>query len=156
LNIEHSDIYIVDKNGRTIYLNAMNDITYESKFYVFNKTFYKEQLVKIFEENCEKCAHNYNNQNSNIPSAMTSISFDSFSVNNPIFEQNNKLLEKFGLHHTDFRKINEFLADTFDNVKIIFKNLKTNSKISEKIIDNYKFQYNSLECIYKNISMLYE
>jgi hypothetical protein len=132
----------------------MNELNYESKFFVFNKTFYKEQLAKIFEENCEKAAGNINSNY--LPANMLNISFDSYSVNNPIFEQNSKLLEKFGLHHTDFRKINEFLAETYDSVKFYFRNIKANKLIWEKISDNYKLQYSSLEVIYKNITNLYE
>jgi hypothetical protein len=132
----------------------MNDINYESRFFIFSKIFYRDQLIKIFEENCDKASNGvFSNY---LPTSMLNISFDSYSVNNPIFEQNAKVLEKYGLHHTDFRKVNEFLADTYDACKISFRNLKINKSICEKILENYKYQFQSLECIYKNVSALFE
>jgi len=161
LSLEQNDIYILDKNGRTIYFNTMNEINYDSKFFIFNKTFYKDRLVKIFEENVDKIngtflsSNNLNYMPSNIILAISDFSnliFDHSTYNN----QAVKLFEKHSTSPMELKKIADTLLENFENAKTFFKALKLNVKICEKIRDNYSYQYNSLECIYKNISVLYE
>jgi hypothetical protein len=133
----------------------MNEINYDSKFFIFNKTFYKEQLIRIFEENLEKFTNTYSS-NTSIQSLPTNLIIENFNIHNTVFEQNSKILERYGFSINDFKKINDSLIESFKSSKLVYKTLKTNNKICEKIRENYNYQYNSLECIYKNISILYE
>jgi hypothetical protein len=153
MGLEQNDIYLLDKNGKTIYFNTLNEINYDSsKFYIFNKTFYKEQLVKIFEENCDKIVNQFSNINF-LPSNLMS------SVNMLYNETNLNSLEKTpiaGINVLELRKIYETLVESLEDCKLSYKNFKINSKICEKIRDNYNYQFNSLEGIFKNISNLYE
>lgn len=136
----------------------MNDINYDSKFYIFNKTFYKEQLIKIFEENIDKITTTYmaNTNTSYFPSAYSTFTYEPINFNNPVYEQNQKVFEKYGISLVDLKKINESFSDNYDMVKLLFRNLKINHKVCEKIKENYNNQYGSLECVYRNISVLYE
>lgn len=141
----------------------MNDVNYEpsSRFFIFNKTFYKEQLIKIFEENVDKInqTHMSSSNSSYLPNNMLGANLNQSIdqiLNSQSFEQNSKILDKYGITLPELKKLNENLTDSYDNIKGIFKSSKVNSKICEKIRDNYNFQFHSLECIYKNISVLYE
>jgi hypothetical protein len=154
MSLEHNDIYLLDKSGRTIYFNSMHEVNYDSKIFIFNKTFYKDRLVKIFEENVDKISHNLLNSNF-LPSSFNEISTVIESLNF-FFSSNLNMFEKNGLNLNDFKKLYESLLENFESSKIIFKSVKINMKICDKIRDNYNFQYNSLESIYKNISVLYE
>jgi hypothetical protein len=146
----------LDKNGKTVYFNSLNEINYESKFFIFNKTFYKEQLVKIFEENVDKINNTYlSSSNTNaIPSyilqGIEPLTSNFHSLDSKIFN------EKTGMTTQEVKKVHDTLFETFDLVKSSFKNLKMYSKICDKIKENYSYQYTSLECVYKNISILYE
>jgi hypothetical protein len=137
----------------------MNEVNYDSKFFIFNKTFCKDHLVKIFEENVEKIQTTHlSNSNANyMPSMINLINFDSLFTTS-FYEgmKDSKFEEKSGLTSEGLKALSENFVETFDTVKILFKSLKINMRICEKIRDNYNYQYNSLECIYKNISLLYE
>ena len=133
----------------------MNEINYDSKFFIFNKTFYKEQLIRIFEENLEKFTNTYSSSTS-IQNLSTNLYIENYTIQNTLFEQNSKIFEKYGFSMNELKKINDTLLESFESSKLVYKTLKTNNKICEKIRENYNYQYNSLECIYKNISILYE
>ncbi len=160
MSLEQNDIYLLDKNGRTIYFNSIHEVNYESKFFIFNKTFYKDRLVKIFEENVEKINGTLSSNNNlnylsnfNVNSEFNSNLFDFNSYNNQTIT---KLFDKHLLSANDLKKMGDNLTEAFDTAKNHFKAVKINIKVCEKIRDNYSYQYNSLECIYKNISVLYE
>jgi len=63
MNLDPNDVYIIDKNGKTIYTNSLSEINYDSKFFIFNRIFYKEKLVKIYEESIEKINMAYSSIN---------------------------------------------------------------------------------------------
>lgn len=161
MSLEQNDIYLLDKNGRTIYFNAMHEVNYDSKIFIFNKTFYKERLIKIFEENIEKISAPYlSSSNLNfLPASITNHnSILEFHQN--MFENNSltnySKLDKACFSFLELKKLSENLLENFENAKSIFKSVKVNVKICDKVRDNYNYQYNSLESIYKNISVLYE
>lgn len=165
MSLEQNDIYLLDKNGRTIYFNAMHEVNYDSKFFIFNKTFYKDRLVKIFEESVDKINSVYasNNNLNYLPPNLNSVINQDFAsaLNDFIFlnssnSPSTKLFEKNSIAPSDLKKISETLIESFENAKNIYKSLKIGVKVCEKIRDNYNYQYNSLECVYKNISVLYE
>lgn len=155
MSLEQNDIYLIDKSGRTVYFNSMHEVTYDSKIFIFNKTFYKERLIKIFEENIEKFSHNFLT-NSFLPSSLNESTSIIESLNIIIQSNNANFSEKFGINFPELKKIYENNLELFENAKIAYKSLKINMKICDKIRDNYNYQYNSLESIYKNISVLYE
>jgi hypothetical protein len=163
MSLEQNDIYLLDKSGRTIYFNALHEVNYDSKFFIFNKTFYKDRLIKIFEENVEKINNTYlSNTNSNfLPTSISNVTIDISSLCENLNNCSSANLvksyfEKNSISSSELNKLSENLLECFETSKNIFKTLKINVKICEKIRDNYNYQYNSLECIYKNISVLYE
>jgi len=159
MNLDQNEIYIVDKNGKTIYFHSMHEVNYDSKFFIFNKTFNKDQIVKIFEENVEKIQSTQLSINSGnyMPSIISVINLDSL-FDNDFYDgiKDTKFEEKYGISVSELKSLSEGFMETFDTVKTLFKSLKINMRVCEKIRDNYNYQYNSLECIYKNISLLYE
>jgi len=151
MNIEPSEIYLLDKTGKTIFFSNTNDInSTENRFFIFNKVFNKDFLLKIFEENIDKLITNIK---VNFPS-----SFSSFTDTLKIWTNDHyaKVFDKYGLNFNEMKGIEEFLFEAFNKSKNIFKSIKIQNSIGEKIKENYSYQYNSLECIYKNISNLYE
>lgn len=157
MNLDQNDTTIVDKNGKTIYSHSMNEVNYDSKFFIFNKNFNKDQLQKIFDENIEKIQSTHLSNSSINYLPIININFDSF-FNSSLYDliKDTKLEEKCGLSNNELKALSESFLETYDIVKSLCKSLKINMRICEKIRDNYNYQYNSLECIYKNISLLYE
>jgi hypothetical protein len=131
----------------------MHDINYDSRFFIFNKIIYKEPLIKIFDENIEKIATSFLSTAS-ISNLFANYVIEPININNAIYD--NKFFEKYGFSTSELRKLNETLLDSFESAKNAYKTYKLNLKLCEKIRDNYSSQYNSLDCIYKNVSSLYE
>lgn len=151
--LDNNDIYLLDKSGRTVYFNQMQEANYDSKIFIFNKTFYKERLVKIFEENIEKLTTNFisNNNLNYLPPAISGI--PDLNLNDSILTSK---MEKIQLYPNEIKKVWSELLETYEAAKLVFRSIKMNAKICDKIRDNYSYQYNSLESIYRNISVLYE
>jgi hypothetical protein len=144
MNIDQNEICLFDRNGKSINLNEI--ISQESKFFIFNKVFYKEQLIKIFDENVSKYISSFNNNNI-VNLEISPLKFLSNEINT---------LDKFNLSENDIKSCDENLVSSFEACKGSFKLIKQNTRICEKMKENYSFQFNSLECLYKNISNLYE
>jgi len=157
MNLEQNDIYIIDKNGKTIYPNALSEITYESKFFIFNRMFYKDRLIKIYEESVEKINSSIllNNPSNYLPNNFVPFN-ESYDYYGTLFDLNSAIFEKNGIQINELKYIFDFMVDSNEELKKFILNYKIDNKICEKTRDNYNFQYNSLECIYKNISILYE
>ena len=157
MSLEQNDIYIIDKNGKTIYPNALADISYESKFFIFNRLFYKDRLIKIYEESVEKLNSSIliNNPNNYLPTNFIPFN-ESYDYYGTLFELNSSIFEKNRIQLNELKYIFDFIMDSNEELKKYIVNYKIDNKICEKTRDNYNFQYNSLECIYKNISILYE
>ena len=144
MGVDLNEICLFDKNGKN--LNLYEIASNESKFFIFNKVFYKEQLVKIFEENVSKYMSNINSSNI--------INLEVSAIK--LLTNELPLLEKCNLTEGDLKQIDESLISSFETCKSFYRNIKQNSRICEKMKENYSFQFNSLECLYKNISNLYE
>lgn len=144
MNIDSNEICLFDKNGKSINLYDVN--SQESKYFIFNKVFYKEQLIKIFDENVSKYVTNFNNsQQINLEVTPMKIMMNEMPM-----------LEKYNINENDLKVCDDMLINYFDSCKGSCKAIKQNTKICEKMKENYSFQFNSLECLYKNISNLYE
>ncbi len=165
MNLDPNDVYIIDKNGKTIYTNSLSEINYDSKFFIFNRIFYKEKLVKIYEESIEKINMAYSSINAsnifpptfnNIINQNNNANNESYEYFSTLFEMNSNIFEKNGISLSEIKSIFDFFAESIDTFKKCFLDFKIENKICDKTRDNYNFQYNSLECIYKNISILYE
>jgi hypothetical protein len=157
MGLEPNDIYLLDIRGKTIYLNDMSEVSPELKYFIFNKTFQKEQLMKIIEENIDKTISGVGISTNFIqPSNSNPPSLPDFNFTYPIIEQNAKMIEKCGITPNDIKVTYEQISLAYESAKTICKTVKTNLKLCDKIKDNFGYQYNSLECIYKNISFLYE
>jgi len=157
MSLDANDIYIIDKNGKTIYPNSLSEINYDSKFFIFNRIFYKDKLVKIYEESIEKINMTYNSMSSNnyLPPGLSNL-IESYEYYSTLFELNSSLFEKNGISLSEIKNIFEFFQECNDTLKKSYLEYKIENKVCDKTRDNYNFQYNSLECIYKNISILYE
>lgn len=157
MSLEPNDIYIIDKNGKTIYPNSLGEVNYDSKFFIFNRIFYKEKLIKIYEESLDKINYTYNSMNPNnyLPTNLI-LSNESYDYFGTLFEMNSTTFEKNGLQLNEVKYILDYFSECNETVKKYYLRYKIDNKICEKTRDNYNFQYNSLECIYKNISILYE
>jgi len=165
MSLDSNDIYIIDKNGKTIYPNSLFEINYDSKFFIFNRIFYKDKLIKIYEESIEKINTTYSSINANniLPSVFNNVFNYNNSSNNEsyeyfstLFEMNSNIFEKNGISLNEIKNIFDFFQECNDTFKKCYLDYKIENKICDKTRDNYNFQYNSLECIYKNISILYE
>jgi len=156
MNLDPNDIYIIDKNGKTIYTNTLPEINYDSKFFIFNRIFYKDKLIKIYEESIEKINTTFSSISANnyLPATLINLldSYDYFTL----FETNSAMIEINGISVSELKNIFDFFRECNDSVKKYYLDYKLENKICDKTRDNYNFQYNSLECIYKNISILYE
>lgn len=156
MNLDSNDIYLIDKNGKTIYTNTLSEINYDSKFFIFNRIFYKDKLLKIYEESIEKLNINFSSISASnyLPATLINL-MDSYDYIT-LFEMNSGIFEKNGITLIEIKNIFEFFRECNDSVKKYYLDYKLGNKICDKTRDNYNFQYNSLECIYKNISILYE
>jgi len=141
----------LDKSGKTIFFSNNNEInSSENRFFIFNKVFNKDLLLKLFEENVDKLISNVK---VTYPSSSSSFTETSRIWTN---DQYARGFERLGLSFPEMKVIEEFLFDANSKSKNIFKSIKVQNSISKKIKENFEYQYNSLECIYKNISQLYE
>ncbi len=157
MNLDSNDVYIIDKNGKTINPNSLSEISYDSKFFIFNKIFYKDKLIKIYEESIEKINMTYSSMSANnfLPPTLINL-LESYEYFFTLFEMNPVTFEKNSFSLIEIKNIFDFFNECNDSVKKYYLDYKLENKICDKTRDNYNFQYNSLECIYKNISILYE
>lgn len=157
MSLEPNDIYIIDKYGKTVYPNSLAEINGDTKFFIFNRVFYKEKLIKIFDESIEKIIYNYNNVKINncLPSNLVLFN-ETYDYFGTLFELNANIFEKYGIQISEIKFIFDFFLECNETLKKCYLNYRIENKKCEKTKDNYNFQYNSLECVYKNISILYE
>lgn len=144
MNVDQNEICLFDRNGKSINLNEI--VSQESKFFIFNKVFYKEQLIKIFDENVSKYISSFNNNNI-VNLDVSPLKFLSTEAS---------ALDKYNLSEGELKTYDEILVASFESSKGTYRLIKQNTRICEKMKENYSFQFNSLECLYKNISNLYE
>ena len=154
MNLDYSEIYILDKKGKTININT-ELATSETKFFIFNKIFYKDKLLKIFEDNIEKLL-NYINFSNYVPTSLTNLNLSNLINYSFLNETNTEQFDRLGTPLSEIKKVYELLVDNIDQGKEKYKNLKIQIKLCDKTKENYNLQFNSLESIYTNISGLYE
>ena len=141
-----NDILIYDNKGN-IY-NSINKMQFysNSKYFLYWKKYFKDEI---------------NNYKKNIEKKISNLSFPlSINLNSiPDVDSSMNILKKNSDKLTyspekileTYNKMTEF----FDKFKNIYKEMKINFKVCEKIKENYQNQYDGLENIFKNNSTLY-
>ena len=141
-----NDILIYDNKGN-IY-NSINKMQFysNSKYFLYWKKYFKDE-INNYKKNIEKKISNLSfplsiNLNSipDVDSSMNILKKNSDILSYPP----DKIMETYN-------KMTEF----FDKFKNIYKEMKINFKVCEKIKENYQNQYDGLENIFKNNSTLY-
>ena len=141
-----SDLLIYDNKGNTY--NSINKIQYfpNSKYFLYWKKYFKEG-IKYFKNHLEKKISNLT-----FPLSINLNSIPDVENSMAILKKNSNLLS----YSPD--KIMETynkMTDFFEEFKKIYREMKINFKICEKIKENYKNQFDGIDNIFKNNSTLY-
>jgi len=94
----------LDKSGKTIFFSNNNEInSSENRFFIFNKVFNKDLLLKIFEENVDKLISNvkvtYPSSSSSFTETLRIWTNDQYA----------RGFERLGLSFPEMKVIEEFL-----------------------------------------------
>jgi hypothetical protein len=141
-----NDILIYDNKGN-IY-NSINKMQFysNSKYFLYWKKYFKDE-INNYKKNIEKKISNLS-----FPLSINLNSIPDVDSSMNILKKNSDILtyspEKI---METYNKMTEF----FDKFKNIYKEMKINFKVCEKIKENYQNQYDGLENIFKNNSTLY-
>ncbi len=120
----------------------------EKRFFLFNKNFSKETIVGMYNEAIEKLI---STAKINLPSSF--FNYDKLNIgNNEVYT---KSLEMKGLSISELKQTEELYIKAFAKCKSLFRSIKANCYVCDKIKENYSSQYNSLESLYDNISAIY-
>ena len=125
--------------------NNENSINKNEKYFIFNKKYAKEPLLKILDESIKKIISNYDSK----------INLDMKNVPD-VYTHYNLLIEKSSLlkyiQVNDIKSTYEKMLEFFENYKVIFTTFKLNSHICEIIKNNYKNQNYSINALINNIN----
>ena len=125
--------------------NNENSTNKDEKYFIFNKKYAKEPLLKILDESIKKIISNYDSK----------INLDMKNVPD-VYTHYNLLIEKSSLlkyiQVNDIKSTYEKMLEFFENYKVIFTTFKLNSHICEIIKNNYKNQNYSINALINNIN----
>ena len=125
--------------------NNENSTNKDEKYFIFNKKYAKEPLLKMLDESIKKIISNYDSQ----------INLDMKNVPD-VYTHYNLLIEKSSLlkyiQVNDIKSTYEKMLEFFENYKVIFTTFKLNSHICEIIKNNYKNQNYSINALINNIN----
>ena len=134
---------IFSKNNGNNITNITNKK--EEKYFIFNKKYAKEPILKMLDESKQKIISNYDSH----------IELDMKNAPD-IYTHYNLLIEKSSLFKhieaNDIKLIYEKMIEFFGKYKDIYQNFKLNSHICEEIKNNYKNQNYSISALLNNIN----
>lgn len=156
--IKNQDIYVFNNNGDIITdienlfgnsNNNGNDLNKEEKYFIFNKKYEKEVILKMLDESTKKIISNYDSQLNldyqNLPDVYTHF--------NLLIEKSSQL--KY-IKADDIKYTYEKMLEFFENYKVIYTTFKLNSHICEIFKNNYKNQNYSINALISNINKISE
>ena len=144
---EESILYNIEGNN----ISNINDIFTEKKenqkFFLYNKKYDKELILKLLDEYIQKLISNYDSQlildKQNLP--------DIYSNENLLIENSSKL--KY-IEANDIKITFEKMLVYFENYKNIYTSFKVNSHICEEIKNNYKNINTGINILIDNINKI--
>ena len=144
---EESILYNIEGNN----ISNINDIFTEKKenqkFFLYNKKYDKELILKLLDEYIQKLISNYDSQlildKQNLP--------DIYSNENLLLENSSKL--KY-IEANDIKITFEKMLVYFENYKNIYTSFKVNSHICEEIKNNYKNINTGINILIDNINKI--
>ena len=145
--VQNKESIIYNNKGDII--TDINDIFFakNEKFFLFNKKYDKELVLKILDDSIKKLISNYDSQlildKQNLP--------DIYSNENLLIENSSKL--KF-IEANDIKITFEKMLEYFENYKNIYTSFKVNSHICEEIKNNYKNINASINILIDNINKI--
>lgn len=156
--IKSQDSYMFNNNGDIITdvenilgnsNNNGNDLNKEEKYFIFNKKYEKEVILKMLDESTKKIISNYDSQLNldyqNLPDVYTHF--------NLLIEKSSQL--KY-IKADDIKYTYEKMLEFFENYKVIYTTFKLNSHICEIFKNNYKNQNYSINALISNINKISE
>ena len=156
--IKNQDSYMFNNNGDIITdienlfgnsNNNGNEINKEEKYFIFNKKYEKEVILKMLDESTKKIISNYDSQLNldyqNLPDVYTHF--------NLLIEKSSQL--KY-IKADDIKYTYEKMLEFFENYKVIYATFKLNSHICEIFKNNYKNQNYSINALIGNINKISE
>ena len=145
--VQNKESIIYNNKGDII--TEINDIFFakNEKFFLFNKKYDKELILKMLDDSIKKLISNYDSQlildKQNLP--------DIYSNENLLIENSSKL--KF-IEANDIKITFEKMLEYFENYKNIYTSFKVNSHICEEIKNNYKNINASINILIDNINKI--
>ena len=145
--VQNKESIIYNNKGDII--TDINDIFFakSEKFFLFNKKYDKELILKMLDDSIKKLISNYDSQlildKQNLP--------DIYSNENLLIENSSKL--KF-IEANDIKITFEKMLEYFENYKNIYTSFKVNSHICEEIKNNYKNINASINILIDNINKI--
>ena len=145
--VQNKESIIYNNKGDII--TDINDIFFakKEKFFLFNKKYDKELILKMLDDSIKKLISNYDSQlildKQNLP--------DIYSNENLLIENSSKL--KF-IEANDIKITFEKMLEYFENYKNIYTSFKVNSHICEEIKNNYKNINASINILIDNINKI--
>ncbi|MCQ2818304.1 MAG: hypothetical protein MJ252_13640 [archaeon] len=147
LNLSPSDIIIFDSRGQLFLQLNDKDDSVDNKYYIYTKKFSSDAFQSYFEDNLQKLISSYN-----FPISLNQNNLPEIHQNYSLLEENSKFLKISPLEiKSTFEKMLEF----FENFQVVYKTIKINSKICEKIKDCFQYQYCGINSIVKHINGVY-
>ena len=145
--VQNKESIIYNNKGDII--TDINNIFFakNEKFFLFNKKYDKELILKMLDDSIKKLISNYDSQlildKQNLP--------DIYSNENLLIENSSKL--KF-IEANDIKITFEKMLEYFENYKNIYTSFKVNSHICEEIKNNYKNINASINILIDNINKM--
>ncbi len=144
--IASKDSYLYNEKGELISdINQIFLSKEKEKYFLFNKKYDKEFVIKLSEDYFKKKISNYDSQlildKNDLP--------DIYSNENLLLENSSKL--KF-IEVNDIKNTYEKMLEFFENYKNIYTSFKVNSHICEEIKKNYQNINTSVNVLIENIN----
>ena len=143
-----NDILLFTSKGQIIHNIEMLEFFSDIHYFIYSKHF-SQEIIKLFNNTVEKFCNPF--------SLNISINLNSIpDVNGviPILEQNSKYLKNFTPQ--DFKGTLAKMMDFYDNFKLIYKTMKVNCNICDKIKECYQYQFEGVEMVFKHLNHYFE
>lgn len=146
-SVNPNDILIYTSKGLIIHNVEMLEYFADVHYFIYSKHF-SQEIIKVFNASVEKFSNPFS---LNISINLNSIP-DVNSVMS-ILEQNSKYLKNFTPQ--DFKATFSKMMDFYENFKLLYKTMKVNCNICDKIKECFQYQFEGVEIMFKHLNHYY-
>ena len=146
--ISQNDMIVISEKGNIIDIIPLeNDLKSENKYFLFSKNYIKESILSTIDSIINKMISTLS-----FPLIINQNNLPDVHSNYGLLESTSSYLKY--IEASEIKITFEKMLEFFENLKIIYSTMKVNYKITEKIKENYQYQYCAINTLIKYINAI--